>query len=53
MFFDRIYMLLYIGNHRHVSEGNNNEVVNICLGSAFLCLATTHMDSLDDKKKNK
>lgn len=35
-----------------INKDGGNWVVNLCLGSAFLCLSTTHLDK-NDKKKNK
>lgn len=32
-----------------ISKDESNWVVNLCLGSAFLCLSTTHLNK--DKKK--
>ena len=35
-----------------ISKDGSSWVVNLCLGSAFLCLSTTHLhkDKKDDKK---
>lgn len=35
-----------------ISKTDGNWVVNLCLGSAFLCLSTTHLNKdKDDKDK--
>ncbi len=34
-----------------VSKDGNNWIVNLCLGSAFLCLSTTHLNKNEDKDK--
>lgn len=35
-----------------MNKDGSNWVVNLCLGSAFLCLSTTHFHK-DEEKKNK
>ena len=32
-----------------ISKDGSNWVVNLCLGSAFLCLSTTHLNKDEDK----
>lgn len=38
-----------IGISNIISKDGSSWVVNLCLGSAFLCLSTTHLNK--DKKK--
>lgn len=33
-----------------LTKDNSNWVVNLCLGSAFLCLSTTHLNKNDGQK---
>lgn len=33
------------------SKDTGNWVVSLCLGSAFLCLSTTHLNKKEDKNK--
>lgn len=35
-----------------VSKDGSNGAVNICLGSAFLCLSTTHLNKEKNKREN-
>ncbi len=32
-----------------ISENNSKGIVTLCLGSAFLCLSTIHLNKKDDK----
>lgn len=36
-----------------VNKNESNWVVDLCLGSAFLCLSSTHINKNKDKKSNK
>lgn len=36
-----------------INKNGSNGAVNLCLGSAFLCLSTTHLNKNKDKDNNR
>ncbi len=41
----------YISGILDIINKDDNWVIGLCLGSAFLCLSTTHLNKNDDKSK--